>query len=137
MTPSAPAVVLPRPLVNQLLTQAQQHPDTEVCGLIGQSSSGSHCYPISNTAADPSQQFLLDAAEQIDAMRQMRERDEQLYAIYHSHPDAPAYPSATDQRLAAYPGVLYLIISLDIQGVLQMRGFQLGGQHIDEIALEV
>jgi len=33
--------------------------------------------------------------------------------------------------------VLYLIISLDITGVLQMRGFQLHGNQIDEVALEV
>lgn len=132
-----PAVVLPRPLVNQLLTEAQKHPGIEVCGLVGQSAAGSHCYPISNTAEDPSREFLLDAAEQIEAMRQMRERGEQLYAIYHSHPDSPAYPSPTDQRLAAYPGVLYLIISLDITGVLQMRGFQLDEETISEIALEV
>lgn len=130
-------VVLPRPLVNQLLTEAQKHPGTEVCGLVGQSTASSHCYPISNTAEDPSREFLLDAAEQIEAMRQMRERGEQLYAIYHSHPDSPAYPSPTDQRLAAYPGVLYLIISLDITGVLQMRGFQLDQETISEIALEV
>ena len=135
-SPTAP-VVLPRPLVNQLLSEAQQHPGVEVCGLLGRSSSGSHCYPIRNAAEDPTHQFLLDAAEQVEAMRQMRERDEQLFAIYHSHPDAPAYPSATDQRLAAYPGVLYLIISLDITGVLQMRGFQLRGKHIDEVPIKV
>jgi len=130
-------IVLPRPLVNQLLTEAQKSPGIEVCGLVGKASNGSHCYPISNRAADPAHEFLLDAAEQVDAMRQMRERDEQLYAIYHSHPDAPAYPSGTDLKLAAYPGVLYLIISLDITGVLQMRGFQLHDDQVDEVALEV
>ena len=148
MSACKPTIILPRPLVNQLLTEAQKSPGAEVCGLIGRagagagagagtSDNGSHCYPISNVAADPAHEFLLDAAEQVDAMRRMRERDEELYAIYHSHPDAPAYPSPTDQRLAAYPGVLYLIISLDITGVLQMRGFQLNGEQIDEVALEV
>jgi len=130
-------IVLSRPLVNQLLTEAQKSPNVEVCGLVGKSSIGSHCYPITNVAEDPTHQFLLDGAEQVEAMRKMRERGEKPYAIYHSHPTAPAYPSATDQRLAAYPDYLYLIISLDITGVLQIRGFQLRGEQIDEIALEI
>jgi proteasome lid subunit RPN8/RPN11 len=43
----------------------------------------------------------------------MRERGEQLLAIYHSHPRAimPA-PSETDVRLAYYPSATYLIVGL-------------------------
>lgn len=134
-------VALPRPLINQLLTQAQQHPDIEVCGLIGSGAgtpaANASCYPITNTAQDPAHRFTLDPEEQIDAMRQMRERGEELFAIYHSHPSTPAVPSATDQRLAAYPGVLYLIISLGTTGVLEMRGFQLSDGRVDEIPLEI
>ena len=132
-----PSITLPRPLVNQLLTEAQHHPDVEVCGLIGKGAADSHCYPVANRSDNPAHQFLLDAEQQIDAMRRMRERGEELYAIYHSHPDGPAFPSPTDQRLASYPGVLYLIISLGTTGVLELRGFQLSGQHVDEVALEV
>ena len=86
MSTRKPTITLPRPLVNQLLTEAQKSPGAEVCGLVGRASAGtsgngSHCYPISNVAADPAHAFLLDAAEQVDAMRQMRDRDEELYAI--------------------------------------------------------
>lgn len=136
MTP----VTLPRTLINQLLTQAQQHPEVEVCGLVGRGiddKDGTTCYPVTNTADDPAHRFTLDAAEQIDAMRQMREHGEQLFAIYHSHPDTPAIPSATDQRLAAYPGVLYLIISLGTTGVLEVRGFQLRDDATEEVPLEI
>jgi proteasome lid subunit RPN8/RPN11 len=43
----------------------------------------------------------------------MREREEQLLAIYHSHPRAiiPS-PSETDVRLAYYPSATYLIVGL-------------------------
>ena len=133
-------VTLPRTLINQLLTQAQQHAEVEVCGLIGRAvgdTGSSHCYPVTNIAADPAHRFTLDAAEQIDAMRQMRERNEELFAIYHSHPDGPALPSPTDQRLAAYPGVLYLIISLGTTGVLEVRGFRLDQEKLTEVPLEI
>jgi len=130
-------VTLPRPLVNQLLTEAQHHPEVEVCGLIGRSSDGSHCYPVANIAEHPQTRFLLDPKQQIDADKQMRERGEALYAIYHSHPTSPPVPSASDQRLAEYPGVLYLIISPNATGVLEMRGFQLDAEHIVEVPLAV
>jgi proteasome lid subunit RPN8/RPN11 len=47
------------------------------------------------------------------AQRKMRERGEELLAIYHSHPrsDDPK-PSATDVRLAYYPSAVYFIVGL-------------------------
>jgi len=43
----------------------------------------------------------------------MRERREELLAIYHSHPgSAEPTPSETDVRLAYYPQAIYFIIGL-------------------------
>ena len=67
----------------------------------------------------------MDPRDQIDALREMRERGESLFAIYHSHPDSPPAPSETDLKQAGYPEALYLIISLDTKGVLEMRGWRL------------
>lgn len=101
-------------------------PDSEICGLIGEKNNvPSHCYPIQNASKNPAKQFLLDAKEQIDAMKLMRGKGEKLFAIYHSHPTSPAKPSKTDLELAAYPDALYLIISLKTKGVLEMGGFWL------------
>lgn len=118
------SIQLPRPLVNQLLHLAQSSPEDEVCGLI---SIDAHqhftLYPISNIAAHPDNRFALDPKQQIDAMRTMRESGENLFAIYHSHPHATAEPSQLDLDEAAYPEALYLIISLNTEGVLEMQGF--------------
>ena len=117
---------LPRALVNRLLEQAQHSPETEVCGLIGLSEAGTYSfYPVVNVASEQDHLFAMEPKGQIDAMRQMREANEELYAIYHSHPHAPAEPSARDLHEAAYPEALYLIISLDTRGVLQLKGFRL------------
>jgi len=127
-----------RPIVNQLLHHAQLSPDGEVCGLIG-SRDGlpSHCYPVANIATTPRRLFAMDPAQQIAAMRDMRERGEALFAIYHSHPAGPSFPSATDLAQANYPKTLYLIISLQTRGVLEMQGFLLDGVTVTEVPLEI
>jgi proteasome lid subunit RPN8/RPN11 len=125
-----------RKLTNQLLHLAQQSPESEICGFIG-SKNGLpvSCYPIQNIAEHPKQRFLFDPAQQIAAMKKMRETDENLFAIYHSHPAAPAAPSSTDLELAAYPEVYYLIISLNTKGVLEMRAFKINRKIATEIAI--
>ncbi|MBD9362117.1 M67 family metallopeptidase [Methylomonas fluvii] len=132
-------ISLPRKLTNQLLHLAQRSPDTEVCGLIGADINGmpASCYPVDNSAATPATRFLLDASQQIEAMRQIREKGETLFAIYHSHPHTPAQPSPTDIQEASYPDALHLIISLNTKGVLEMRGFKMAGDSAEEVALNL
>lgn len=121
-------VEIPRTLVNRILHHAQQFPEREVCGLIGgKNGVPTQCYPVNNVAEQPDCRFLLDGREQIEAMRRMREAGEELFAIFHSHPHAAAEPSAADLDEAAYPEALHLIVSLGTQGVLELRGFRLGG----------
>jgi [CysO sulfur-carrier protein]-S-L-cysteine hydrolase len=127
---------IPRKLAQQLLHIAQNSPDAEICGLVGgKNGVPTTCYPVSNVADHPEQRFLLDAKQQIAAMAAMRDQDEQLFAIYHSHPAAPARPSPTDLEQAAYPEALYLIISLNTKGILEMRGFKIAAKNAIEIPL--
>ncbi|GAB4363651.1 MAG: CysO-cysteine peptidase [Methylohalobius crimeensis] len=129
-------VLLPRSLVNQLLHQAQSRPDFEVCGLVGaHQGHPTHVYPVTNAATDPRRHFRMDPQGQIEAMKSLRERNETLFAIYHSHPHTDAFPSDEDLEWAAYPEALYLIISLNTKGVLEMRGFRLVDSRIEEIPL--
>ena len=133
---NSPDIQIPRKLTNQLLHLAQLSPDLEICGLVS-SKNGLpiHCYPVTNVADHPQQRFLLDAGQQISTMAKMRELGEDLFAIYHSHPAAPALPSTHDLELAAYPDALYLIISLNTKGILEMRGFKIQQKTAVEIPL--
>ena len=65
----------------------------------------------------------MDAQQQIDAMRTMRESNQDLFAIYHSHPNSEASPSERDLDEATYYEILYIIISLSTQGDPEIRGF--------------
>lgn len=129
---------LPRTLVNQILRHAQQAAEDEVCGLIGSlAGRPTRLYPVANIASDRSTLFEMEPKAQIDAMRQMRERGEELFAIYHSHPHAPAQPSVRDMQEASYPDALYLIISLNTEGVLEMRAFRFTAQGAEPVDLAV
>lgn len=130
--------ILSRSLVNQLLTLAQRSPETEICGLVSSRHGRSmKVWPVTNIAPEPGRLFQMDPEGLIDAMRNIREQGEELFAIYHSHPHSPALPSTTDLQQAAYPDALYLIISLDTEGVLEMRGYHLRNKALKEVVLEI
>jgi len=131
-------VMLPRQLVNQILHQAQVSPASEVCGLIiARGGRPKRCIAIDNVSGRPQRLFAMDPRQQIDAMRKMREQEEELFGIYHSHPHSPAVPSDTDLEQTGYPDALHLIISLNTKGVLEMRGYRLRDGKTQEVALEI
>jgi len=139
MKTSEQTLYLPRPLVNKILAHAQQNPTVEVCGMIANDASDhKDYYAIDNVAKDPGCRFLMDAPQQINAMKQMRDRHQQLFAIVHSHPTTNAQPSALDIIENSYKDVFYIIISLNTKGVLEMRAYtqQLDSMQEIELILE-
>lgn len=130
--------LLPRLLVNQLLQHAQQQPEREVCGLIGsRNGDPTRFYPIANVAPTPTCLFAMDPAQQIAALRHMREGGEDLFAIYHSHPQSPPVPSRIDIENANYPEALFIIASLQTKGVLELRAYKLRDAAVSEVILEI
>ena len=99
----------------RILVHAAKHDPHECCGLVGGDSDGTvqSVYELNNIARDKTNAYEAAPEDLFAAQRQMRERGEQLLAIYHSHPrsDAPS-PSETDVRLAYYPDAVYFIIGL-------------------------
>lgn len=118
------ALYLPRPIVNKLLAHAQRYPDIEVCGLIGNDEKDEkYYYPIDNVSKNPNCRFMMDAPQQINAMKTMREKNQALFAIVHSHPTSQATPSDLDIEESSYRDAYYIIISLNTKGVLEMRAY--------------
>ena len=131
-------ITLPRTIANKLLTLAQKDPEIESCGLIGAKEGiPTSVYPVENVAEEKRHFFEMDPSSQIAAMKSMRDREESLFAIFHSHPDAPAMPSAADLEKVEYPEALYLIVSLNSKGVLDMRGYYLKDNKVEDVELEI
>lgn len=97
-----------------IFAYASETAPAECCGLIGGSDSlVRSIYPMRNIAKDVHDSYEAAPEDLFNAQRQMRERGEELLAIYHSHPRAatPA-PSKKDVRLAYYPQAVYFIVGL-------------------------
>ena len=100
--------------LEKLFDYALKADPAECCGLIGgRAEESATLYPLRNLAAEPNVAYEAAPEDLFAAQRQMRERGEQLLAIYHSHPrSAEPMPSETDVRLAYYPRAVYFIIGL-------------------------
>lgn len=81
--------------------------------------------------------YEMDALLQIKAMLEIETQGWELLAIYHSHPQGPETPSATDIAQATYPEAVYLIISLADWSKPVVRGFTIWGDQVTEIAVTV
>ncbi|GDX85681.1 peptidase [Methylococcaceae bacterium] len=129
-------IKLSRQLTSELLHRAQISPAAEICGLISSKNNEPfYCYPVENVTTEPKNQFLFDSKQHISALKKMRKNGEELFAIYHSHPTAPAYPSALDLEMATPENVLHFIVSLNIKGILELRAFKIINQHATEIRI--
>lgn len=136
MSPAEQTLYLPRPLVNTILAHAQKNPSVEVCGLIANNTSNQkEYYAIDNISDDPGKRFLMDAPQQIKAMKQMRDKQQELFAIIHSHPTTNAVPSQLDIEENNYQNLYYIIISLNTKGVLEMRAYIQQKKNMQEVDL--
>jgi proteasome lid subunit RPN8/RPN11 len=75
--------------------------------------------------------------QQIEALLALEAAGWQLLAIYHSHPQGPELPSATDIALAFYPEAVNIIVSLLVQSVPVVRAFQFVVQDVIEQKIKV
>ena len=77
----------------------------------------------------------MEPSQQVSAFKTIREKQEELFAIFHSHPHSAAIPSNKDIDDAAYNSVLNIIISLSTRGVLDMRGYYYQNNKVKAVEL--
>ncbi len=123
---------VPRSLYEEMLAQAIAEQPNECCGLLaGRVRPGRPApegwverrYPLINAAASPTE-YLSDARGMFDAHRDMRRRELEILAVYHSHPTSRPVPSRTDLARNYSPDVVNLIVSLEHEKP-QTRGWWL------------
>lgn len=129
---------------NQTLLAIENHSietfPFEGCGFVfGEESNGIRYLfdflPVENSKeGDQRRRFEISAKDYLKAESYANEKQIQLLAIYHSHPEHPAVPSEEDRK-SALPFLSYLIVSVSGQHETHTRSWLLNDnrQFIEEI----
>lgn len=126
-------LILSRAMLDEMLAHVAKLWPEEACGLIGgREGRAARLYPVENIHHSPVS-YEMEPVQQIKALLAMEAEGLELIAIYHSHPDGPARPSATDVANAYYPDAVQLIISLADRARPAVRAFTI----IDGVVAEV
>ena len=108
----------------------------ECCGLLsGSDGLITDLHPLRNGADRPETRYFASPEDLFAAMRRIRDANQALLGIYHSHPRTPAYPSASDVEMAFYPEAFYFIVSLEPE--IELRAFRIEGSRIEAIKVSV
>ena len=110
----------------------------ECCGvLLGQFSEDGLILEATvrcgNTRTDsPQNRYHIAPQELIRVQRQAREKGLEIIGFYHSHPDHPAQPSATDLAEAHWIGCSYVITAVQQGKAALTNSFLLGGTQEED-----
>lgn len=123
----------PGALMKRIIDAAEGDYPRETCGLIlGHARADGHWRATEimaspNLAKNARQAFEIDPRLRFEAQRRARAASLSVIGLYHSHPDAPARPSARDLDRAWETGLVWVITSVvDGQAVLS-AGLSPGG----------
>jgi proteasome lid subunit RPN8/RPN11 len=119
-----------------IVDHAKREAPRECCGILaGRNGAPMRLYETRNVAAG-NRLYEIDPAQLIDLeFRELPAQGSEIVGIYHSHPESPAYPSATDVELAFWPDAVFLICSLANRERPDVRGFRIRNGAIHEVLI--
>jgi proteasome lid subunit RPN8/RPN11 len=126
---------IPRRILDDLLTDARAHAPNESCGLLsGRDSTITNFHQTQNASPTPKSNYEIASSDLFRIMRELRNENRELLAIYHSHPATENTPSPTDIARAYYPETAYIIVSP--QSPVPIRAFQIRESKVNRITIE-
>jgi proteasome lid subunit RPN8/RPN11 len=121
----------------EIVEQALREFPNECCGVIAaEAGVPVKVFAMKNADASPVT-YRLDGMEQLKVFNEIDEHGWELWAFYHSHTHSEAYPSPTDLRMAFYPEVRYLVVSLDDREKPVARSFFIVDGEVQEEELTI
>lgn len=121
----------------QIARHALDDAPHEACGLIGGlNGRASVITPAPNVASQPDTHYEVDPATLVATLTSFERNGLDLIGIYHSHPNHPPAPSASDLALALYPDTAYLIVSLQ-RGEPELAAWTLTHGRAERIHLHI
>ena len=123
-------LTLPAALAVELRRQAEAAYPEECCGiLLGTSERGAdhvrEARACANAHGGKRGRYAIAPHDLIAAQREARERGLLIVGFYHSHPDHPPEPSATDLAEAYWEDCCYVIVAVTSAGAGELRAWRL------------
>ena len=131
----------------KMLAHARKELPDEACGLIAGEINGGYVEGDKRVVTDvyllrnvdeSREHFSMDPAEQLAAIKDIRQKKGVLLGNFHSHPESPSRPSQEDIRLAYDPKMNYLILSLMNPEELVLNSFHIEKGEVtkEELVIE-
>ena len=130
---------LPKKIYDAMIEHAKTGFPNEACGILaGDLREGKNdmFYPMKNLD-DSSISYFMDPKEQLQVFKKIREAGIEMTGIFHSHVASAASPSQKDVRLAFYPEVSYLIVSLSDMKKLDLKSYKILNEKATEEKIEI
>jgi len=108
----AKVIRIPKPIYIGMIEHARREAPLECCGILGgRDGTVQRAFELRNEEQSPIR-YVMSPQEQLKVFEEMDRDSLEMVAIYHSHTHTEAFPSETDVKLAFYPEVASVIISL-------------------------
>ena len=128
---------LPKKVYDAMIAHAKSGFPNEACGILASKNGKREVFfPMKNADASAISYFM-DPKEQLQIFKQMRQGGLEMSGIFHSHVASEAYPSQKDVRLAFYPDVSYLIVSLSDMKEPVLRSFRVVEEKVMEEKIQI
>lgn len=130
-------LVISRELADQMVAHCTSCYPDEACGILaGTGNRATKVYTMLNAEPSPVS-YYMDPGEQFRVMKELRQEGLTMVAIFHSHPQSPAYPSVKDVSLAFYQDVVYLIIGLTNHDAPEIKAYTIADGAVREASLRI
>jgi proteasome lid subunit RPN8/RPN11 len=128
---------IPKHIHGRMVEHARKEWPLECCGILGgKKETVEKGFELANTEKS-SIRYSMDPQEQLRVFEEMEKESMQMIAIYHSHPHTIPFPSETDVKLAFYPEVSSIIISLNERDTPVVKAFRIEKEAIFLEEIEV
>ena len=128
---------IPKTILQGMVEHAKRESPLECCGILsGKEKTVQKAFELKNTEESPIQ-YSMSPRDQMKVFEEMERESMEMVAIYHSHPHTIPFPSETDVKLAFYPDISSIIISLKERENPVIKAFQIGKEAIFLEEIEV
>jgi proteasome lid subunit RPN8/RPN11 len=128
---------IPKEIYRRMIEHAKRESPLECCGILGgRDKTVERAFELQNAEKSPTR-YSMSPSEQLRVFEEMEKESLEMIAVYHSHTHTIPFPSETDVKLAFYPDISSVIISLKDEKDPVVKAFQISKEAIYLEEIEV